>query len=79
MVTNISVIIREVHKAPTPGNEHWIASVQLIDGEDGWVSPAFPIPFHDKKELEQKIAQEIILYLTTKANLGKHVARGRWL
>ena len=76
MSGRISVIIREIHKAVTPGNQHWIASIQLIDEEDGWVSPVFPIDFHDKKELERKIGQEIILYLTAKANLGKRFARG---
>ena len=76
MSGSISVIIREIHRAVTPGNPHWIASVQLIDGEDGWVSPVFPIDFRDKKELERKISQEVILYLTAKANLGKRFARG---
>jgi len=48
MSSNISVIIREIHRADVPGNVHYIASVQLLDGEDGWVSPAFPVDFHDK-------------------------------
>ncbi len=76
MSGSISVIIREIHRVVTPGNPHWIASVQLIDGEDGWVSPVFSIDFHDKKELERKIGQEIILYLTAKLNMGKRFARG---
>jgi len=76
MSGSISVIIREIHRAVTPNDPHWIASVQLIDGEDGWVSPVFPIDFHDKKELERKISQEIILYLTAKLNMGKRIARG---
>jgi len=76
MTGSISVIIREIHKAVTPGNEHWIASVQLVDEEDSWISPVFPIDFKDKEELERKISQEVILYLTAKANLGKRFARG---
>jgi len=79
MSTNVSVIIREIHRADVPGNTHYIASVQLLDGEDGWVSPAFPVDFHDKHELERKIAQEVIMYIMAKQNLGKHIARGRWL
>ena len=76
MIGSISVIIREIHRSVTPGNEHWIASVQLIDEEDSWISPTFPIDFKDKEELERKISQEVILYLTAKANLGKRFARG---
>jgi hypothetical protein len=76
MTGNVSIIIREIHRVVTPGNPHWVASAQLVDGEDGWVSPVFPIDFHDKEELERKISQEIILYLTAKANLGKRFARG---
>jgi len=79
MSTNVSVIIREIHRADVPGNTHYIASVQLLDGEDGWVSPAFPVDFHDKQELEQKIAQEVTMYILAKQSLGKHIARGRWL
>ena len=79
MSSNISVIIREIHRADVPGNTHYIASVQIVDGEDGWVSPAFPVDFRDKKELERKIAQEVIMYILVKQNFGKHVARGRWL
>ena len=72
----VSVLIREVHKANVPGNPHYIASVQIIDGEDDWVSPAFPIDFHDTKELERKILQEIALYLSAKKNWNKYIARG---
>ena len=72
----VSVLIREVHKAPVPGNPHYIASVQIMDEEDNWISPVFPIDFHDNKELERKILQEITLYITAKKNWNKFIARG---
>lgn len=72
----VSAIIREVHKALVPGNPHYIASVQLIDDEDGWVSPVFPLDFHDTKELERKILEEIALYVSAKRNWNKFIARG---
>ena len=72
----VSVLIREVHKAPVPGNEHYIASVQIMDEEDNWISPVFPIDFHDTKELERKILQEIMLYISAKRNWNKYIARG---
>ena len=72
----VSVLIREVHKAPVPGNEHYIASIQIMDEEDGWISPVFSIDFHNPRELERKILQEITLYESAKKNWGKHIARG---
>ena len=71
----VSVIIREVHRADVPGNPHYIASVQLVDEEDGWVSPAFPVDYRSTDELKRKILHEVQLYLDAKATYGKAVAR----
>jgi hypothetical protein len=71
----VSVIIREVHRADVPGNPHYIASVQLVDEEDGWVSPAFPVDYHTVDELKRKILHEVQLYLDARATYGKAVAR----
>jgi len=72
----VKVIIREIHKVNVPWDPHYIASIQLIDDDDNWVSNAFPLDFHNTKELEKKIMQEIILYELAKANYGKTIARG---
>ena len=50
--------------------------MQIIDDDDNWVSNAFPLDFHNTRELEKKIMQEIILYELAKANYGKTIARG---
>jgi hypothetical protein len=72
----VRVIIREVHKMDIPWDPHYVASVQLIDDEDNWVSKVFTIDFHNTKELERKVVQEIIMYEMAKLNYGKTVARG---
>ena len=72
----VRVIIREVHKMNVPWDPHYVASVQLIDDEDNWVSKVFPIDFHNTKELERKVIQEIMMYEMAKLNYGKTVARG---
>lgn len=72
----VQIIIREVHRADVPGNPHYIASIQLIDEEDGWVSPAFPLDFKTLDELKRKILEEVTLYENAKATYGKAVARG---
>lgn len=72
-VGQIRVIIREIHRADVPGNPHYIASVQLVDGD--WVSRVFPVDFKNLDELRRKIALEIQLYLSAKQLYGERVAR----
>jgi len=73
----VSVIIREVHRADVPGNPHYIASVQLVDEEDGWVSPAFPVDYRSTDELKRKILHEVQLYLDAKATIRQGRREGR--
>lgn len=66
---DIQVIVREIHPVNLPWSKHYIASLQIKDGN--WVSHVFHLTFRDMDELNMKLIKDLHMYYNLKKVYGK--------
>ena len=66
---DIQVIVREIHPVNLAWNKHYIASLQIKDGD--WISHVFHLTFKDMDELNMKLIKDLHMYYNLKKVYGK--------